>query len=212
MAEELQGLLDRIREEGLDRAESEANAVLEEARQKAKAHREQAEAEAQEIVARAKEEAQTFEQRSISAVKQAARDVVLSVSDAVERLFAGMLQKAAADAMSGPEFQTLLRDVILAYSKSDDAPQLDVLLNEKQKQDVVDFLLTELSGQMKNGLKVEGSRNIVSGFSVVLRDEGIEHDFTDKTLIDAFLAILRPELGAIVKQAMNPKDADSDQT
>lgn len=212
MAEELQGLLDRIREEGLDRAESEANAVLEEARQKAKAHREQAEAEAQDIIARAKEEAQTFEQRSISAVKQAARDVVLSVSDAVERLFAGMLQKAAADAMSGPEFQTLLRDVILAYSKSDDAPQLDVLLNEKQKQDVVDFLLTELSGQMKNGLKVEGSRNIVSGFSVVLRDEGIEHDFTDKTLIDAFLAILRPELGAIVKQAMNPKDADSDQT
>ncbi len=209
MAEELQGLLDRIRKEGLDRAESEAASILEEAKKKAAAIVAKAEADAKERITQAEAEAEKFEKRSISAVEHAARDVVLSVGDAVERVFASILQEATVEALSGPEFHALIRDVVRAYSENADSPQLEVLLNEEQQQTVTTYLKKELSERMGKTLSVEGTRGIISGFSVVLRDKGVEHDFRGETLTKAFLALLRPQLGNIVKQAMKKEPAKS---
>jgi V/A-type H+/Na+-transporting ATPase subunit E len=202
MAEELQGLLDRIRSEGLEKAESESKAIIKEATHKASTIVKEAETKAARLIAEAESEAQKFQQRSVSAVEQAARDVVLSVGDTVQTVFEKLIQGKTAEALDGDAFAKLLRDVILAYAQSTDAAGIDLLLNQGQQQKVIAYLQKELASQLQQGLQINPGKGILSGFSVVLRDKGIEHDFRGETLTDAFLQLLRPQLGEIVKKAM----------
>lgn len=202
MAEELQGLLDRIRSEGLEKAETESKTIINDATQKASAIIKEAESKAARLIAEAETEAQKFQQRSISAVEQAARDVVLSVGDAVQTVFEKLIQAKTVEALDGEAFARMLRDVILAYAQSSEAAGIDVLLNPAQQQKAIAYLEKELASQMRQGLNINPGKGILSGFSVVLRDKGIEHDFRGETLTAAFLQLLRPQLGEIVKNAM----------
>ncbi len=203
MAEELQGLLDRIRKEGLDKAEEEANTILDTANKKAAEIKKAAEAEATRKLEEAKEEAAKLEQRSISAIEHAARDIVLSVGDAVQQAFENLAQKNISEALDGKQFAQLVHDVIQAYIKQEDAGGgIEVLLSQKQQEQVADYLQQTMNKDLRKGVTIQSSRGVISGFSVVLRDQGIEHDFRGETLTAAFLELLRPQLGEMVKKAM----------
>lgn len=202
MAEALQGLLDRIQKDGIEKAETEAQAILEEARKKATDIKKAAEAEASRKIADAEAEAKKFEQRSVSAVQQAARDVVLSVGDAVQDAFVELTQASISETLDGEAFAKIIQEVIVSYAKDDTSPSIDVLLSEKQQEQVATFLKKNLTEKMQQGVTIQSSRGVISGFSVILRDQGVEHDFRGETLTAAFLQLLRPQLGAIIKKAM----------
>ena len=202
MAEELQGLLDRIKTEGLEKAEQEAQEIVDTAKKKAADITKAAEEEAAKKSEDAAEEAQKLEQRSISAIQHAARDIVLSVGDAVQKAFESLTQKKLSHALDGEQFGKLVQDVIQAYIKESDQGGIEVLLSPKQQESVRDTLKQSMNKELQNGLQISSDRGVISGFSVVLRDQGIEHDFRGETLTNAFLELLRPELGEIVKQAM----------
>ena len=202
MAEELQGLLDRIRTEGLEKADAEAKKIIQAANEKAEQIKSAAEAEAAKYLDAAKQEAAKLEQRSVSAIQQAARDIVLTVGDAVQQAFETLTNKKLSDALSGEQFSRLVREIILAYTKEDDPGGVEVLLSQKQQEQVVNYLHKTMDAELRKGITVQSSRGVISGFSVVLRDEGIEHDFRGETLTAAFLELLRPQLGEMVQKAM----------
>jgi len=202
MAEELQGLLDRIHKEGLDKAEEERQAIIAQAHQQATEIRTAAEKQAARIREEAEEEARKFEQRSVSAVQQAARDVVLSVGDAVEKAFSALIAGKMETALNDEAFAQTVREVITAYTRQTESASIDVLLPPEQQEAVRSYLLKSMTEEMKQGIKIQSDRGILSGFAVVLREQGVEHDFRGETLTSAFLQLLRPELGEIVKQAM----------
>ncbi len=202
MAEELQGLLDRIRKEGLDKAEAEARTVIEAAEKKAAKIKKAAETEAAKKREEAKEEAAKLEQRSVSAIEQAARDIVLSVGDAVQVAFEALVNQKISDSLAGEQFAKLVHTVIESYTQQENAGNIDVLLSKKQQEEVASHLLKLMKEELRNGVTIQSSRGVISGFSIVLRDQGIEHDFRGETLTAAFLEILRPQLGEMVKKAM----------
>jgi len=202
MAEELQGLLDRIRKDGLEKAEEEAKSIVDAANRQATEIKKAAEAEAEKKREEARQEAEKLEQRSISAIEHAARDIVLSVGDAVQEAFESLTQKNIQEALDGEAFAKLVQDVVQAYVKEDDPGGIEVLLSRKQQEQVSSYLNQAMLKELQKGITIEASRGVLSGFSVVLRDQGVEHDFRGETLTAAFVELLRPELGEIVKKAM----------
>lgn len=202
MAEELQGLLDRIRKDGLEKAEEEAKAIIEAANKKAVEIKKTAEAEAAEKLDAAQEEAAKLEQRSISAIEHAARDIVLSVGDAVQQAFETLANHHISEALTGEQFAKLVHEVIQTYIKQEDKAGIEVLLSQTQQEEVANYLNQVMHKELREGITIQSTRGVISGFSVVLRDQGVEHDFRGKTLTDAFLELLRPQLGEIVKRAM----------
>ncbi len=209
MAEELQGLLDRIRKEGLEKAEEEAKAIIDAANQTAAEIKKTAEANAAKKVETAQEEAEKLEQRSISAIQHAARDIVLSVGDAVQQAFETLTQKDISEILDGESFAKLVHDVVKAYVKEDDKGGIEVLLSPKQQEQVSTYLNQAMNKDLRKGITIKSTRGVISGFSVVLRDQGIEHDFRGETLTSAFLELLRPQLGEIVKKAMETTEKKS---
>ncbi|MFU8780362.1 MAG: hypothetical protein ACNA71_04975 [Kiritimatiellia bacterium] len=202
MAEELQGLLDRIRTEGLDKAETEAQAILEKARQKAADIIKTAESDAARKIADADAEAGKMQQRSISAIEQAARDIILSVGDALARAFADLVQKDTSKALADDKLAPLVAEVVKAYVQQDNTADIHVLLAPAQQEQVTAYFQKHFAEDMRKGITLKSSRGIVAGFSVVLRDQGVEHDFTGEPLTAAFMELLRPQLGEIVKNAI----------
>ncbi len=201
MAEELQGLLDRIQKDGIDKADNEAAKIVDEAKAKAADVVSKAKSEANAMLAKAEEDGKMFQQRGESAISQAARDVILSVGDAITATLQGIVAKSVNSAFNTEDFNALVKSVVLSYCEKESASNIELIVSESQCEQVASYFMNEMSENIKEGLTIKGDRNIVSGFVVSMKEDGLYHDFTGKTLTDAIGSLLRPQLSAIVKSA-----------
>lgn len=99
MSSDLQGLIDRIRKEGVDKAESEAGEIVAEARRAAAGILREAESEAQALRDRARAEAAAFEEQGRQTLGKTARDLILSVQQAVERSLTALVHRRVEEAL-----------------------------------------------------------------------------------------------------------------
>jgi V/A-type H+-transporting ATPase subunit E len=199
MAEELQGLLDRIQRDGIEKADTEAAQIVKSAKSKAAELVKQAEVQAAALISKAEEDGKLFQKRGESAIAQAARDVVLSVADSITKTLQGIVSTQVDKALSGDDFATIVKQAVEAYCSNE---AVEVLVSPEQQEQVTALFMQQMAEQMKSGLSVKGDKNVVSGFVVSMQDSGVHHDFTGTTLTHSFCSLLRPKLAEIVKQAM----------
>ena len=83
MAEQLQGLLERIQKDGIDKADAEGQRIIDDAKAQAASIISDAEAKAKAGLDNAEREGAAFAERGKVALQQAARDVVITVGDAI---------------------------------------------------------------------------------------------------------------------------------
>jgi V/A-type H+-transporting ATPase subunit E len=201
MAEELQSLLERIQQDGIEKAETKAEAIITEAKTKAAAILSDAQKEADAIIAKAEEDGKVFEQRGVSAISQTARDVILSVSDAVSATLRKIVDQSVKSSLSKEDFPAIVKNAVTTYCRNTNAENIEVIVSDDQREAVTNYFLKEMADQMKSGLTIKGEHSIISGFIVSLKEDGVHHDFTGKTLTDVFANLLRPQLAEIVKSA-----------
>ncbi|HAS81238.1 MAG TPA: hypothetical protein DCS43_00800 [Verrucomicrobia bacterium] len=201
MAEELQGLLDRIQKEGVERADTEARQIADEARAKARRLIADAEKEAAALIQKARAESDLFLKRSESALHQVARDVILTVGEAVTETLQALVGKRIDAALTTEALPGLIHEAVKAYCSASTAQPIEVLLSESQQAAVSALFMNQFRNDMKAGLTIQGSRSVLSGFRVSLTDRGIQHDFTGEALTEAIGRLLRPQLADIVNRA-----------
>lgn len=202
MAEELQHLLDRIQKEGVERADAEAEKIMANAQAKARSIVAGAEHEAAAIIEKARVEGALFQQRGESALGHAARDIILSVGDAITETLQKIVARRVDGLMDGDGLSGFIKEAIHAYGAAENAANLEIILSEKQKESITDFFMTELTDAMKGGLTISSRHNIISGFRVMQKDSGVQHDFSGEALTAAIGELLSPPLAAIVNKAL----------
>lgn len=201
MAEELQSLLERIQKDGVDKAESQAETILEEARHKAADILTAAREEADELRSSAETEAEAFEQRANASLRQAARDVVLSVGEAIDRTFRGLAASDVSAAMTPEVIENMLTSIVQPYFEKGSG-KLAVLLSEKDRESMQDALSARFADALKQGLEIRGIRGMAAGFRVSVVDDNVEHDFSSEAVTDALCALIRPRLAEVVRAAI----------
>ncbi|MBM4148974.1 MAG: hypothetical protein FJ224_08010 [Lentisphaerae bacterium] len=199
MAEELQSLLDRIQRDGVDKAEAEAKSIVESARAEAVAIVKKARAEAEETSVRAANEADALRARSEASLKQAARDLLLSVQESLQAAFERVAAKSVTEAMTPDALAAVLKDAITAYfARAGGAAGIEVLVPEAQREKVAAALLDRLSQGIRGGIEIRGDDTIRTGFRIREAGGRIEHDFTGTAVTEALARLMRPRLAAIV--------------
>ena len=192
MAEEIQNLLEKIKRDGVDKANAEAAAILEKANADAKAMVEKAQADADAIVEKAKADAKDNAARAEETISQAARDTILKVEQSVTNLLTGLLTKNVDSALSDPAVVApLAADAIRALVSND--KQAEVTTNAR----LAEALRAQLAAT--GNIKVVTDDATQSGFSVRLDGGRIEHDFTGPTIAAALSSRLREDLAKLVK-------------
>ena len=200
MGTDLQHLLDKIQSEGIDKAKAESDALLADARAEARQIIATAKQEADAAHAKAKQDADAFQQRAAEVIRQAGRDAVLNVEQAVQRMMESLLLKETRAVMALPEILTqLTREAVKEYLAAGEthvsarlpktAEALLPALREKLRQD---------AAHEKVEVVLDAGQG--SGFSVRTRDGRVEHDFSAEAVVNALSKSLRPQLAALLKE------------
>jgi len=192
MAEDLQQLLEKIQRDGVDKAQAEADAIRKRALTEKDALLKDAKTQADALRAQAEKDAAAFTERAQTTVRQAARDTILEVQEAVTKLLTALLARNVDAALADPAAAAALA---LEAVKTLDAPAADVAANAR----LAEALRAQLATQAAHGVTVVTDDTLGTGFSVRLDAGRVEHDFTAAAVTAALTKRLRPALAELVK-------------
>jgi V/A-type H+-transporting ATPase subunit E len=194
----IQALLDKIRIEGVEKAAAEAQSITASAEARAREIVAAAEQRAADERNRAERDARAFQQRATDAVRQAARDVVLSVEKSIAAHFRALLLSQITLTLSDPARLASLVEAAVAAYLTDGEQALTVCLAEKASA-MADALRVAFVRQAVSGVTLVLDENTDTGFRVYLDNGRIEHDFTAAAVTEALARHLRPQLAALLK-------------
>ncbi|MEX2443074.1 MAG: V-type ATP synthase subunit E family protein [Alkalispirochaeta sp.] len=200
METQLQDIIDKIHDEGVKEAEQRARKIVESAEKQAREKVDHARSEADEIIKEAKEEAAKHTAAGEAALKQASRDLLLSVRKQLTSLFETVQEQAVGDALTPERMASIIADMVQAWSTSG-SDQFEVLVNEQDREGLETALRSALAEKLKKGVDVRPVRGITAGFRVGTQDGSAYYDFTDETLAELLSAFLNPRLAELMKSA-----------
>ena len=192
MAEELQNLLEKIKRDGVDKANAEAAAIVAKAKAEADALVKKAQEDAAAAEAKGKADAEAYAARARETISQAARDTVLKVKQDVMELLKKLLLQNVTAALATeavPLAAAAVKELVTGSATAEiaAAPKL------------VDALRAQLAQQAQDGVKVVADETTGAGFTVKLDNGRVEHDFTDATISEALAQRLRADLANLLK-------------
>ncbi|MGQ9662400.1 MAG: hypothetical protein ACUVWX_08715 [Kiritimatiellia bacterium] len=201
MAEDLQGLLEKIRKDGVEKAEEEAHAIVEAARQEADRIVAEAQSKAREVLEAAQKESSLLVQRGKVSLTQAGRDVILSVGLALNRTLEALVHDHVKRELRAETLRTILVRAVETYC-GDQATRSEVLVPPELEEEIRNYFMTAFAKQMAEGLEVRGDRSVVAGFRIMLREGKVEYDFSAEAIAAALCQVLRPHLAEIVRNSL----------
>jgi V/A-type H+-transporting ATPase subunit E len=202
MDEQLQSLLDRIRREGVERAEAEAARILQEAEERAAGIVAGAEREAAALRQAAETGAEASCARGQTALEQASRDLLLSLQKSIEAVLRETLCVSLREALSPTTIADMLVRLADAYAAHDmNESRVDVLLSPQDYDDVAATVMASYRELVRQGLTLRPDPRVDGGFKVSFVDDDLYHDFTIEALTDALAPVLKPSLADCVRRA-----------
>ena len=195
MSEELQSLLDRIRNDGVAKAESRAAEITAAAEKKAAETLAAAEKKAAETRARAEEDAAAFARRSEETLRQAARDVVRTVRENVQQTCERLLRADVKAALGGDALAAVVEAVAKASAAEDAGAELRVPPAEAGR--IAAHAKARLAAELAGGLRIAPDSDVSAGVRVLVDGGRVEHDFTDAAIAEALCRVVRPELAKL---------------
>ena len=187
--EDLQGLLEKINRDGVEKAEAEARKIVEEARAKADAIIKDALTKADQSKADAEKSSAAYAERAAETIRQSARDITIGVKDAVTVLLEKLLAQDV-DAALGDEKTAV---AIVTDAIKDLTGPGEITCGEKLAQALSSQLAT------LNSFTVVTDDSLGSGFTVKTDGGRVEHDFTAETISTELARRLRPDLAKLLK-------------
>lgn len=202
MAEELQGLLERIHEEGVQKAESEKERLISDARKEAAKIVSDAKTEAENIKKQAEDDAKKSEERAKAAIQQAARDIILSLKEDLLKRLKTLVEKAIGEAMTPERMGEILMTMVKEYtSQSPDAePGVEALLNKKDVEDMEKLFNGSLVKDLKEKPEISIGHDFGSGLKVGFKGNDIFFDFTDDAISELICSFIGPKLAAMLEK------------
>ena len=189
MSEELQGLLEKINREGVEKAQVRSGEIIAAAEAEARRLVAAAQKEAAQRRAEAEKAAADYAARAEVTVRQAARDTVREVERAVTGLLENLLAKDVDAALARPERVAELVTGVL----KDMAGPAEVALPPALAQ----TLRAQLAAE-KN-LTIVPDESVRTGFSVKIDGGRVEHAFTGPVVAAELARRLRPDLAKLVR-------------
>lgn len=197
MEVELKNIIEKIKEEGVGEAEKKAKDITGKAELKAQEILRSAEAERDEILKNAKQGAEKLKNNGEESLRQASRDVLLSLRKSIVTLFDSVIKQDIQDQFK-PE---MLKDIIIRVvenSAKEKVFDVEVLLNEKDKTKLENVLLAGLKEEFKKGVTLKVSPNVEYGFRIGEKEGNSYYDFTDEAILEAFKTYLNPKMVQIL--------------
>ena len=198
MAEDIKDLIEKIQQEGIKTAEDKAREIENQARLKAEEMVKKAKAEAEKLISAAKEQIAKAQEGSQVLLKQAGRDMILSLRKEINDMLDKLIISAAKEALKPQELVKIIASLIKHHHEEAKAG-IAVSINQDDLAKLEEGLLSELGRDVKKEITLRGEDDILAGFMISFDSGKSQFDFTDQALSEYIGSYLKPKLKEILE-------------
>jgi len=192
MTTKLQGLIDQIYRDGMEKAQSDSEKVLVDAKERADAIIRDAKQEAESIVRRAQEEKGFLENTTEAELKLAVSRAVSELKRRIENLVSIRVVGDSLDQISldVPFLKELILSMTNRWQSEAAGTEVSLLVPEEMRAKLEQALKNSIGGAL-DGIEVDVSSEIERGFRIAKKGESFYIDFSDRALLEFFIPFLR---------------------
>ena len=198
---QLKELIDQIKKDGVEAAESEAQAILKGANDEAEKIILSAKAEAKRILQEAKKENERMVKSSEDAIRQAGRNLLISFRESVTRELFDIIGENVTAVYSSDAFAGLIISVVESWAKKPDAEDIAVILNTQDLNKLEETLLAVLKEKMLKGITLKANDNFDGGFRIAVNNGSAYYDYSAEAVVDMLSNYLSPKVTGLLKEA-----------
>ena len=198
---QLQELIEQIKKDGVDAAETQAATILESAKAEAEKIIADAKAQADKLMADAKSENAKTVKSGEDALRQAGRNLLISFRESVARELKAIVSGNVNSVYSSDEFTTLIITAVKAWADKPEAEDISVILNSSDLAKLEDALLAELKAKMLEGVTFKANDNFDGGFRIAVNNGAVYYDYSAQAVTDMLSGYLSPRVTTLLKEA-----------
>lgn len=206
-------LIQRLREQGVESGQRNADELLEQARRAAEGRLNDARREAENILSMAREEASQTKNAGKEAVQLAVRDGILSLKAELAEHFGDRIRRLVTRELENKDF---LKQVILEVAGRAAPPQdrsAEILLpsefvgleqlrrnpEDAKEGTLSHFVVTVTKAILREGIGIGVRDDDMAGIRIRLTEDDLEIDLTDRAVTDLLLRHLAPRFRALME-------------
>lgn len=199
MNSKIQQLTETIYNEGVQKANEEAEAILKAAREKAAGIEKEAQKKAEKLVVEAEEKAQELKKQVDSEIKMTLNQAVSAMKQEITSLITmKVIQPSVKELFSDKDYlQKLISSVVKGWMEKESF-DVKVILPEQERNQLEGFFKNNLAEEMNKGLEVSFAQNMKSGFKIGPADGSYLISFTDEDFTNFLKAYLRPKTSQLL--------------
>lgn len=202
MAEDLQGLLNRIHADGVKKAEDEKARILADAKAEAERILADAKAKAEEFSKKAEGDAAASETRAKATIQQASRDVVIALKSELLSRLRAVVKDCVGQAMTPDLMGKIVLEMVKSHREKNPSGELGVetLLTKKDLDEMERLLKGGLLANLQAKPEMSLGHDFAAGLKIGFKGSDVFFDFSDEALADMICEFVGPKLAA----AINP--------
>lgn len=188
----LELLTKKIYEEGIEKAQNDAQAILDKAHSEAENIVKEAENKAKSIIEKAQNEAAILRQKTETELGMSAKQAVTALKQQLTNLISN---KIAVDmttaAFKDEDFVRELMAKIIEKWNTEGNVDLNVIMNDKEKEGFEKYLLAKHKNLLDNNLTIVTNSSQKEGFVIQPKDGSYKFVFSEKVFEEFFNAYIK---------------------
>ncbi len=200
---QLQELIDQIKKDGVQAAETEAESILKSAKAEAEKIVADAKAQADKILLNAKNENDKMVKSGEEAIRQAGRNLLISFRESVAKELGAVAGETVAGVYSSDALESLIIKAVEAWATNPEAEDLAVILNAEDLKKLEGTMISKLKNKMQNEITLKANDSFNGGFRIAVNDGKVYYDFSGEAVVEMLSTYLSPKVTALLKEAEN---------
>lgn len=201
MEVQLQELIEQIKKEGVAAAETEAKAIVDDAKEQAEKIIADAKTQADKIIADAKAETERMTKSSEDAICQAGRNLLISFRESVSRELSAIINENISTVYSSEVLSQLIVNIVANWADKPDAEDITVILPAEELETLKETMLQALKEKMLKGITLKANDNFDGGFRIAVNNGSAYYDYSAEAVADMLSNYLSPKITELLKEA-----------
>lgn len=194
MAEDLQGLLDRIQKDGLDKAQAQSDKIVADAKAQAEKIIADAKTESETLLKKASADAAQLLASAKAELRHDKRDVLIELDQEIKARLERLVRGTVSKALTPDLMADIIRKMVASYADKK-VTDLELLLPKNES----DALISELKSALKADFQANPDASFAAGLKIGFRSSDELDDFSEQALTEVICEFAGPKLAAILK-------------
>lgn len=211
MTQQIQELINKIKQEGIQEADNKAQEIEEQAKTQAQKIIDEANNYTQDLIIQAKKEIRQIQDSTHAALKQASRDMLLSLRMEVVNVLQKIVKQEVSDALDVGTLSKIIEQIINEYTKgSREDFDIRVALSPDDLQMLKDSMIAKLQNQLKRQISFSSNEDITKGFTISFDGGKSEFDFSNQSLAEYLGRFVNSQVSSLLREVVQSKDSSDE--